>query len=209
MRCNRNRRMVTVWTGLAAAAIASLTAAQTARASFHLWEIDEVFSDASGNVQFIEFDNHFDFEYFLTASGGLTSNTHSYSFPGNLPAQSTVNKHFLVGTAAYAALAGVPAPDYVIPNGFFSTAGDTLTLQFADNGAISFTGAQLPTDGMHSLNRAYGGPTSSGFTTAINSPTNFAGETGIVPEPSSAALLLLGAAMAASDRRRRAASRSA
>lgn len=208
MRWNHSTRMATICSGFVAAATLGLLTAQPAQATFHLWEVSEVYSDATGTVQFIEFYDEFPGENFLTFANDLTSNTSTYEFTTDLPPQSTIDKYFLVGTTAYAALTGVPAPDYVIPNNFFSVSGDTLTLVGAENGSITFTGAQLPTDGLSSLNRAYNSSTTSGFTTATNSPTNFAGETGVVPEPATAALLLIGGAAAAMRRRSSASRRS-
>jgi len=165
-----------------------------ARASFHEWRVSEVYSNAGGTVQFIEFlqpSSEFDDDRFLAAQT-LTESAlgHSFSFASNLPSTPGANSHFLVATPGYAALAGVPQADYVLPaNNFFSTAGDTITFaSFVDT--ATFTGAQLPTNGVNSLNRDYG---VSAFTVARNSPTNFAGQTGsVVPEPSAAALALLG-----------------
>lgn len=173
-----------VWIGLYAS---------TARATFHLWKIDEVYSNASGTVQFIEFLQptfSFDDERFLGGQTLIDSTLgHSFTFPSNLPSQPAANSHFLVATPGYAALTGVPAPDYVLPaNDFFSTSGDTLTYASGVD-ALTFTGSEFPTDGITSLNRAYGATT---FTNGRNSPTDFAGQTGSVPEPAALGLLVAG-----------------
>ena len=178
--------------------------APTARATFHLWKIDEVYSNASGSVQFIEFQqpsSEFDDERFLSGQT-LTDATlgHSFTFPANLPSAPVANQHFLVATPGYAALTGLPAADYLLPaNSFFSTSGDTLTYASGVD-SLTFSGSQLPIDGSNSLNRAYGAST---FTTAANSPTNFAGQTGTVPEPGILALVAVGASLGL--RRRKAA----
>ncbi|MDP9174324.1 MAG: hypothetical protein M3O30_10730 [Planctomycetota bacterium] len=159
----------------------------SAHASFHLWKVDEVFSNASGSVQYIEFQQpnfEFDDERFLTSGGTVTDSTlsHTLNFLTDLPSAPNANSHFLVATPGYVALKGVPAPDYVLPsNNFFSTSADTIIYAGGVN-SLAFTAGQLPVDGVLSLNRAYG---SSTFTTATNSPTNFAGQTGTVslPEP--------------------------
>ena len=153
-----------------------------AHATFHLWKIDEVYSNASGTIQFIEFQQpnfEFDDERFLTQAGTVTDSTfaNTFTFTSDLPSAPTANSHFLLASPGYAALPGVPTPDYILPtNDFFSISGDTITYAHGID-SLTFTGAQLPTDGMNSLNRAYGATT---FTTGINSPTNFAGQTGTV-----------------------------
>jgi hypothetical protein len=171
---------------VAAAALAFAALAPAAHASFHEWLPDEAFSDSTGNIQFLEFFDLDDFEQFLTSTS-LQSNANTYDFSTNLPSSSTSNKHFLVGTAGFAALPGAPAPDYVIAANFFSTSADSLFLQFTVQPPLTFTAGQLPTDGTHSL--FFDG---SSLTTGINSPTNFAGTTGsvsAVPEPGSLGIL--------------------
>jgi serralysin len=171
--------------------------ATTAEATFHEWKISEVYSNATGTVQFIEFlqpSFSFDDERFV-AGQTLTDAAfgHTFTFGSSLPNQPPPSSHFLVATPGYAALSGVPAADYVLPaNNFFNTAGDTLTFAtFVDQ--LQFTGAQFPTNGTSSLNRDYGATT---LTTARNSPTNFAGQSGsVVPEPATAGLLACGAVM--------------
>src|SRR5215469_2063467 len=97
-----------------------------AHATFHLWKIEEVYSDPSGTVQFIEFQQpnfEFDDERFLTSAGTVTDSTfgNTYTFLTNLPSAPTANSYFLMGTPGYAALSGVPAPDYTFAaNSFFS-----------------------------------------------------------------------------------------
>ena len=175
-----------------AAAAATLAWTAPAHATFHQWKIDEAYSNASGSVQFVEFvlpSSVIDDERFV---GGLslTSNAHSYTFSTDLPSQPQANDHFLVATPGYAALTGVPAVDYVLAtNSFFNSAGDTLTYAGGTD-TLTFSAAQLPTNGTDSLNRGYGRST---FATAVNSPTNFSGDTGSLPEPTTASLLALAA----------------
>ena len=155
------------------------------QAAFHLFQIGEVYSNASGTVQFVELftdqatQNSMNFTSFK-------SNSHTFPFPSALIG-STANKHIILATPGYAALSGVPAPDYTFPvNNFFSTTGDTLTLVSGMFPSLTFTNGQLPTDGLHSLNRAYLGaitPPPTTFTTAVNSPTNFLGTTSSVVKP--------------------------
>ena len=181
----RNWARAAVAAGVWVAAIAP-----AARASFHEWKISEAYSNASGTVQFIEFlqsPSPSDDERFIGGQS-LTESAlgHSFIFPSGLESEPSGGSRFLVGTPGYAALTGVPPPDYVLPqNNFFRISGDTINFAFVDQ--ITFTDAQLPKNGVDSLNRAYGAAT---FTTARNSPTNFAGQSGsIVPEPAAAGLI--------------------
>lgn len=172
-----------------------------ARATFHEWRIDEVYSNASGTEQFIEFQLPsviFDDEMFV---GGHTLTDaalgHSFTFPTDLPAVPQASQHFLVATPGFSALTGVPTPDYVLPtNNFFSIAGDTLTYASGID-SLTFSASQLPTDGLDSLNRAVG---ETSFQTERATPTNFAG----VPEPGTCALAI-GCGCLALLRRRRSA----
>jgi hypothetical protein len=155
-------------------------------ANFHVWLPDEVFSNASGTIQFLEFSDVFDGEEFLTVTS-LRSNANTFPFPSNLPSSFTAGKHFLVGTAAFAALPGAPAPDYLIPANFFSTTADDLFLNGSVQSPLTFSAGSLPTDGIHSL--SFDG---SSLSTTINSPTNFAGATTSIPEPATGLLVLTG-----------------
>jgi len=135
----------------------------------HKWEIKELFSSADEQVQFIELFNtdkdeeHLSLTHISTASGSF------FAFPNNLPSPATENRHVLIATAAFAAIPGMPAPDYVIPAGFLEHLGDTLT--YAAGPDVVVFGA-LPVDGVKSIN-------ASGAQ-AVNSPTNFANATGSV-----------------------------
>ncbi len=141
-------------------------------AQFHLWRINEVYSNADGTVQFIELTTTFGSQELLSLTS-ITSTqgaaTNSFSFPSNLPSTlgGTANKKFLIGTQGFAAL-GVVTPDYIVPNGFIFTSNVTINLM----GAQIITFPSIPTDGMLSINGSNA--------TAINSPTNFAGQSGMV-----------------------------
>src|SRR5437016_11360501 len=140
-----------------------------ARAS-SLWQINEIYSDADGSVQFIELitasgGQQFVAGHTMTSSQGAT--THTLNVTTDLPGDSA-NKTFLIGTQGFAAL-NVVTPDYVVPNGFLFTDGGTLNW---GGGADVVSDAALPTDRRLSINRV--------GATAINSPTNFAGVTGTI-----------------------------
>jgi hypothetical protein len=147
--------------------------ALTARGAFagaHTWDVNEVFSNADGTVQFIELKETGGGQ-FETGVGGhtVTSDSSSVTITSNV-ASPTSFKYILFGTAAYDALPNSPTPNYIIPANFFSIDGDTITYNPYD--AMTFPFDTLPTDGILSLNRD--------LTTGINSPTNYAGQTGSI-----------------------------
>src|SRR6202521_6219010 len=88
-----------------------LAATGGAHATFHLWVIDEIYSNADGTVQFIELSNSNSGEQFvgahsITCTQGST--THTFTVPTNLPTSiDTTNRTFLIGTQGFAALNGV------------------------------------------------------------------------------------------------------
>ena len=163
---------------LAAVMVASalLTFCGAARASFHLWQISEIYSNASGTVQFVELSSAFPGQNFLTghfiSTTGATTQT--FTFMADLPFDTT-NRHFLVATQGFANL-GVVTPDYIVPNGFIPAAGN---VNFASVDMVNY--AALPTDNIRSIDR-FGTP-------AVNSPTNEAGVSASVQPPAAPQLL--------------------
>jgi hypothetical protein len=150
-------------------AVATAAAATAAFASFHTFELDQVYSNADGTVQYVVLREAQGSNGQNAWSGRSLTSTHagvtkSFAFPADLPAAATAGKRVLVGTQGLAAL-GFIAPDYVIPNGFLATDGATLNYAGAD----TLTYATLPTDGVGALNRA--------GATVPNAATNFAGKT--------------------------------
>jgi len=145
-----------------------LAASSPARAGHHLWRLSELFSNASGSVQYVQlFVNEANEQgvgpFTITASG------HTFNFVTNLPSTATANTWILVGTSNLATQPGGVAPDYVIPANFFSTGGGTMT--YATSVDTWAYGA-VPTDGRHSLMRD--------GTIPLNTATNFAGQIGSV-----------------------------
>ena len=147
--------------------------ALTTRGAFagaHTWDVWEVFSNADGTVQFIElretgggaFETGVGTHTVTSDSGGTVTITSNVASP-------TSFKSILFGTAAYDALPNSPTPDYFITANFFAIDGDTVHYNPYD--ALSFP-AGVPTDGILSLNRD--------LTTGVNSPTNYAGQTGSI-----------------------------
>ena len=138
-------------------------------ASFHLWQISEIYSNADGTVQFIELATTSGGQQFL-AGHNITSRqgtaSRSFTFLSNLPGDSSF-KSFLIGTQGFAAL-GVVQPDYIVPNGFLFTSN--ASVDFAGVDSVTYTA--LPTTGGLSINAT--------GATAVNSPRNFAGASGTV-----------------------------
>jgi len=155
----------------ALAALALLVLPSPARAGHHLWRLTQLFSNASGTVQFAQLLVNEDNEqgvgpFTITASG------HTFNFVTNLPSATTANKWILVATSAYASLPGAAAPDYIIPSGFFATGGGTMIYATSVD---TWNYGAVPTDGVHSLMRD--------GTTPVNSAVNFAGTTASVTVP--------------------------
>jgi hypothetical protein len=153
-------RVIAIVLGLAAA---------NAHAVFHLWSLNELYSNADGTVQFVELralagGQQFVAGQTLSASSGGT--THTFPFPSDLPGD-TGGKTMLIATQGFAAL-NIVTPDYVVPNGFFFRNGGTVNFANVDvwnHGALPTDNRSLMRDG----------------STPVNSPRNFFGQTGTVP----------------------------
>ena len=168
-----------------AATAPTLLMAAPAEASFHLWDIAEVFSTADGRVQFIEFTTTVNGQHLLSAHQ-ITANsdgtTVSFTIPTNL-APGTVGRRFIVATPGFSDLPGAVAVDYVLPCGpFFNPAASSITISLVGADSLTFTGAQLPTDGISALidSTPAGVPTLSA---AAATPTNYSGATGALSLP--------------------------
>lgn len=165
-----------LWSLLSALTLAAALAAPAAHATFHTFQIQEIFSNADGTVQYMVLHEsigangeNFLSDHSLTATQGMTTQT--YIFPVDLPGGmcdfyscmggSTANSHVLIATAGFAAL-GLVKPDYIIPNGFIPLSG---TINYA--GVDQVTYGALPTDGVTAIDRT-GAP-------MANRATNFAG----------------------------------
>src|SRR6185503_8129998 len=108
---------------------AGMALAGSARASYHTFQISEIFSSADGRVQFVELlevapedpyygsslgnGQNFWAGNKLTSSNGSTTN--SFTFPANLPSSLTAQRYVLVATQSFAALGRI-TPDYVVPD---------------------------------------------------------------------------------------------
>jgi hypothetical protein len=149
--------------------------ASTVQATFHTFQIDELYSSPDGMVQFVELHEAFGFngqQFFagqaLTSTQGAT--TRVFTFATDLPDGLTAGKRVLIATPGFAAL-GIVTPDYIVPAPFLFPGGGTLDFAAVD----SLTYPALPADGVSSLDRS--------GTTGVNSPTNYAGETGSIGPP--------------------------
>ncbi len=187
----------------ALALAAALAITPAASANFHLFDIQEIYSNADGSVQFVEL--------FTTIGGQQFLGGHTFSFDISGVAQSSINltnlgsdsanKTVLIGTSNLGTLYGV-TPDFIIPANFFIKAPANNTVNFA-SGIDVVNLASLPLNGVQSLNGVIG--TTTPTTTTVNAqatPKNFAGQTFTIPEPSTLGLLL-GTSLLAGSRRRR------
>ncbi len=152
-----------------------LLPATPVQAGLHLWTIREIYTDASGGLQFVEFFTTSPGEIFvngasitLTPTGGGAPR--SITLAGNFVG-STANKAFIIGTAAITNFGG-PKPDFIIPSNFVSAAGGSIS--YFGQGGGPYTA--LPTDGTFSR-------TWVGGANATNSPRNFADQTGRITIP--------------------------
>jgi hypothetical protein len=156
-------------------------ASSTALATFHTFIIQEIYSNASGTVQYIvlqEAQGMDGQDLFKTHGMQRTSSDGShfltFPFPKNLPSPSTARKFVLIGSQSFAAL-GLITPDYVMPDGFM----------LITNGVMNFAGVDeidyvaLPTDGINALYRD--------GSSRPNLATNFSGNTASVATTAAAA----------------------
>ena len=95
-----------------------LAVTSAASAAFHLFRIEQLYSNADGTVQFIVLvESTGSNGEHLWAGQPLTSThagvTKTFAFPANLPSAITAGRHVLVATQGFAAL-GLVTPDYVV-----------------------------------------------------------------------------------------------
>jgi len=154
-----------------ALALALAMSIPTARAEFHLFRIDQVFSNADGTIQYVVMRE-------ISGSNGegfwrnktlettsLTGAKQEISFPSDLPSQVTASRKVLIATSGFAAL-NLVTPDFTIPSGFIPVAGGKLDYA---NSTDEITFGALPTDGATAITR--------NGTPVAATPTNFAGVT--------------------------------
>src|SRR5438552_4292211 len=183
--------MMRQWTAACLAAT-MLLFSSAALAAFHLYTIQQVYSNADGTIQFVVVGTSFNGENVWSLGGRLSSTdsggTRSIRFTQDLPSASTAGTRVLIATQGFADL-GIVTPDFIIPNHFIATGSGSVTYV---NSTLSYPGG-LPTDGISALNIA--------GMQVPNVATNFAGESASV-QPAAAALNFQGiwwAAPAASE----------
>ena len=164
------------------------SAALAASASFHTFQVEQIFSNADGTIQYIvlhEFQGmngqNMLSGHAISATQGAVNNT--YTFAVDLPGGEcdaytcalapTANRRMLIATQGFAALKLV-TPDYVVPNGFLPLGKGSIN--YASYDFVAYSG--LPADGVNAMTR----------TGAIvpNLATNFAGQSASVNVPGNA-----------------------
>ena len=141
--------------------------------AFHLYRINEIFSDVTGSIQFIEMSvGQHNFESFWQGEEiwvEQNSQINSFTFPSDLPSSETANTSVLLATQGFANLE-IVTPDFILPNNFLFTLGEA-TVQFGHVDSVTYSA--LPLNGAQSIDRD--------GVIGINSPKNFAGVTGTIP----------------------------
>lgn len=153
-----------------------------AQAAFHLFRIDQVFSNADGSVQYVVLrevtgsngENFWAGNRLETTSAAGAKQ--QFVFPANLPSTATASRSVLIATNGFAAL-GLVAPDYTVPDGFIPAGGGKLDYA---NGTDEITFAALPTDGGTAIDR--------NGTHVAATPKNFAGATATLTASTNASL---------------------
>jgi hypothetical protein len=138
--------------------------ATNAVAMYHTFQIEQMFSNADGTIQFVVLQEtaglngeNFLAGHTFTSTTGMATQTYTFNvdlpgggdgYYGPMPSP-TAHAHVLIATQGFANLELV-TPDYVIPNGFLPLANGTLNYAGVDQ--VSY--AVLPTDGVSALNRS-------------------------------------------------------
>jgi hypothetical protein len=157
--------------------------AASAAAEFHTYQIEEIFSNADGTVQYVVMHESQGMSAENFWMGNALTSTHlgttqTYVFRNNLPGVmcgyygcgggGTANTRVLIASQGFAALHLV-TPDFIMPNGFIATDGATLNYAGVDIIAVP----SLPTDGVHAVDVRSGA-------VVPNVATNFAGQSASV-----------------------------
>ncbi len=175
-------------TGLCGFVVALSSFSSPAISASHQWRFSEFYSSPDRSIQFIEMqeitgsENEIQIANHWFETNSYNTN-HSDLLGSNL-SFGTANKKFLVGTQSYAALIGVPVPDYIVPDAIIEPDGDVIRWWFYQ--VIVIPSATMPSDGVRSITVVDPSLPNliPSYSVGINSPTNFAGDTGTVVLPS-------------------------
>ena len=160
---------------LAVVAAAATLPFTPAYAAFHLFRIDQVYSNADGSVQYIVMrevtgTNGENFWAGLAiTSTNKTGVAKTIQIPSNLPSSSTASRSVLIATAGFAAQ-NLVTPDFTIPARFIPT--DSGSLDYA-SGTDHINLPPLPSDGVTAIDR--------NGTPIAASPKNFSNSAAAVP----------------------------
>jgi len=127
-------------------------ASSLAVAESHLWDIDEVFSNSDGSLQYIELFTTAPSQGVLNGialtSSGPDAGSVQFTFDSDISAD-TANRSLLIATQRFALLTGLE-PDFILPDGFVPVGGGTIDF---DNGidTVVYTREQLPQNGVQSM----------------------------------------------------------
>src|SRR5436853_4620500 len=108
-----------------------LTAITPAHAAFHLFRIDQIYSNSDGSVQYVVIReaSGANGENFWSGLSLRTTNAagvaKTFQIPSNLPSSNTASRSVLIATPGFAAL-NLATPDFTIPARFMPTDGGTL-----------------------------------------------------------------------------------
>jgi hypothetical protein len=177
-----------VVTGSLALLLPAVLLHRTALPAFHFWEIQEIFTNHDGTVQFIELFTTAPSEV-LVDDHQITANSdgviRTFTFDHDLVG-STASKHLLIATSGFGALttpnAVNPDFEFAVPTlypRFFEPNATSIAINFIGADSVTFAGSLLPKDGVNSLHFTVAGAPSTG----TNSPRNFAGAMGAVNLP--------------------------
>ena len=164
--------------------LAAWCGAGLATASFHTFQITEIYSNADGTIQYVVLREQTGLNGEDLWAGQRLTVTHAgraktYAFPRNLPSTFTANRYVLIATQGYvdasasASEFSFVTPDFVVPNQFFPT--DAGSINYAGVDDVSY--GSLPTDGDRAL---YVPPSSAEFVDR-NVARNFAGAVASMP----------------------------
>ena len=159
--------------------------ASVAGATFHTYQIDEIYSNADGTVQYVVLHESQGMNGQNQLMGLMLTDVRpagvaTFVFPRNLPGEScdsygcmpspTAGTRVLIATQGFVNL-GLVMPDFVVPNGFLATGGGTLNYAGVDQ----VTYGPLPVDGVNALYRS--------GSVGANFAMNFNGDTATVQAP--------------------------